>query len=167
MRVEIRPAIVSDVDALAALERATFSSDRISRRSFRALVERDSAALLVATVGADIAGYCVVLFRAGAGAARLYSIAVATPFAGQGIGRLLLAEAERVASARGCRVLRLEVRLDNEKARILYEKAGYALFGRHDSYYSDGQAALRFERSLPERESRGRGKRHAEPGTAR
>lgn len=167
MRVVIRPAIVSDVDALAALERATFDADRISRRSFKTLVERDSAVMLVAQAGADLAGYCVVLLRKGTSIARLYSIAVASDFAGQGIGRMLLAEAERAAAQRGCRSLRLEVRLDNEKARILYEKAGYALFGRHDSYYSDGQAALRYERPLPERESRGRGKRHAEPGTAR
>lgn len=167
MRVEFRPAVASDVDALAALEREIFQSDRLSRRSFRDLAARASAALIVAWSGAEIAGYFMLLFRRGSPSARLYSIAVAPEFAGQGLGQRLLAEAERVAAERGRRELRLEVRLDNSKARKLYETAGYALFERRDSYYSDGEAALRYRRTLPARRQDGRRSQPALLGTAR
>jgi hypothetical protein len=48
MPAEIRKARASDVDDLAAIEKAVFSSDRISRRSFRLLIERETAEMLVA-----------------------------------------------------------------------------------------------------------------------
>ncbi|TIW40176.1 MAG: GNAT family N-acetyltransferase, partial [Mesorhizobium sp.] len=97
MPAEIRKARVSDVDDLAAIEKAVFSSDRMSRRSFRQLIERETAEMLVAESDGRVAGYAVVLFRKGSGVARLYSIAVG-PFFGQlGIGRQLLAAAEEAA----------------------------------------------------------------------
>jgi [ribosomal protein S18]-alanine N-acetyltransferase len=167
MRVDFRPAIASDVDALDALERETFESDRISRASFRRLIGRDSAALLLAFSGASLAGYCLLLFRERTRVARLYSLAVGKAFAGVGLGGALLAQAEEAASRRDCRELRLEVRRDNAKARALYEKAGYVLFGRRDSYYSDGEAALRFRKALSPRSGRESRPRPVELGTAR
>jgi ribosomal protein S18 acetylase RimI-like enzyme len=167
MRVEFRPAIASDVDALAALERENFESDRIPRSSFRRLVSRPSATIVVAQSGKQLAGYCLTLFRQGSAVARLYSIAVSREFAGAGLGRALLVEAEDAAARRGCRELRLEVRLDNERARLLYEKAGYALFGKRDSYYSDGLAALRFRKALAPRPGQPGRNRPTELGTAR
>jgi ribosomal protein S18 acetylase RimI-like enzyme len=73
MNVRIRAALVADIDALLAIENAAFATDRISRRSFRLLIERDTASVLVADEG-DLTGYCVVLYRRGSGVARLYSI---------------------------------------------------------------------------------------------
>jgi ribosomal-protein-alanine acetyltransferase len=167
MRVEFRPAIASDVDALAALERETFESDRISRTSFHRLLRRRSAATIVARSGTSLAGYALLLFRERTSAARLYSLAVDKAFAGIGLGRALLAQAEELAAQRGCRELRLEVRLDNMKARALYEKAGYTLFGRRDSYYSDGEAALRYRKVLTPRRGRATRLERAQLGTAR
>ena len=85
--------------------------------------------------------------------ARLYSLAVAPESAAAGLGRRLLAEAERVAAKRGCRSLRLEVREDNTRAIGLYGRAGYRRIGRRDGYYGDGAAALRFEKLLEGQES--------------
>lgn len=167
MRVEFRPAIASDVDALAALERENFASDRIPRSSFRRLLTRPSAAIVVARSGKQLAGYCLILFRSGSAVARLYSIAVSGEFAGAGLGRALLAEAEDAAARRGCRELRLEVRTDNRRAQVLYEKAGYVLFDTRDSYYSDGLAALRFRKALAPRHGQPGRNRSAELGTAR
>ena len=50
MVADLRPARASDVDALIAIENAVFSTDRISRRSFRQLIERGTAETLVAEV---------------------------------------------------------------------------------------------------------------------
>ncbi|TJW71205.1 MAG: GNAT family N-acetyltransferase, partial [Mesorhizobium sp.] len=57
MPAEIRTARASDVDDLAAIEKAVFSGDRISRRSFRQLIERETAEMLVAENDGRIAGY--------------------------------------------------------------------------------------------------------------
>ena len=147
MPAEIRMARASDVDDLAAIEAAAFQADRISRRSFRRLVDTDTAAVLVFSQGQVVAGYCAVLFRADSAKARLYSIAAAPGV--QGVGRLLLKAAERAAAGRGRKFLRLEVRQDNPRAIGLYQASGYRCTGQVEGYYADGMTALRFEKSLP------------------
>jgi N-acetylglutamate synthase-like GNAT family acetyltransferase len=71
MPAEIRTARASDVDALAAIETAVFEGDRISRRSFRKLIERETAETLISELDGCVAGYAIVLFRKGSGVARL------------------------------------------------------------------------------------------------
>jgi len=130
MPAEIRKARASDVDDLAAIEKAVFTSDRISRRSFRLLIERETAETLVAESDGRVAGYAVVLFRKGSGVARLYSLATGPFFSGLGIGRQLLAAAEEAAFEHDRMMLRLEVREDNDRAIRIYEQAGYRKIGR-------------------------------------
>jgi ribosomal protein S18 acetylase RimI-like enzyme len=144
----MRPASPADLEALAVLEGEAFSTDRISRRGFRRFLSSDRAALVVAVADRGIAGYALVLFRAGSAIARLYSLAVAPAFAGRGIGAALLAGAEAAATARGADRLRLEVRETNARAIDLYRGAGYRQFARCARYYQDGAPALRFERRL-------------------
>lgn len=146
MPAEIRPATLSDIDALAALEEAVFAADRISPRSFRRLVGGGQAIVLVAAQGRDIHGYALVLLRRGSGLARLYSLAARAE--GAGLGRLLLERAEQAATRSGRQVMRLEVREDNARAVALYEKNGYRPIGRKPGYYEDGAAALRYEKPL-------------------
>ncbi|WP_214475911.1 peptidase C39 family protein [Mesorhizobium sp. dw_380] len=148
MPAEIRTARASDVDDLAAIEKAVFSSDRISRRSFRLFIERETAETLVAEVDGRVAGYTIVLFRKGSGVARLYSIAVGPFFGGLGVGRQLLSSAEEAAFEHNRMMLRLEVREDNARAICIYEQAGYRKIGREPGYYEDGATALRYEKTL-------------------
>lgn len=148
MTADIRTARASDADALLAIENAAFEGDRLSRRSFRRLLSGRSAEVLVAASGDAVAGYCIVLFREGASVARLYSIATERRHGGAGLGRALLQAAEASARRRGRRTLRLEVRDDNSRARNLYERNGYRFIGRRQGYYSDGAAALRYEKDL-------------------
>src|SRR5690606_4818792 len=96
----------------------------------------------------EIRGYAMILFRAGAALARLYSLAVAAGEAGKGYGRALLAAAEKAAMEHDRILLRLEVREDNAPAIALYKTAGYHRIGRVADYYADGMAALRFEKLL-------------------
>ncbi|RWG85368.1 peptidase C39 family protein [Mesorhizobium sp.] len=148
MPAEIRKARASDVDDLAAIEKAVFSGDRLSRRSFRQFIERETAEMLVAENDGRVAGYAVVLFRKGSGVARLYSIAVGPFFGNLGIGRQLLAAAEEAAYEHDRMMLRLEVREDNQRAIRIYEQAGYRKIGREPDYYEDGATALRYEKTL-------------------
>lgn len=101
--------------------------------------------MLVAAGGTEVDGYGAVLFRAGARAARLYSLA-ARPDA-RGTGGRLLEVLERVAGSRA-EALRLEVRQDNDRAIALYERCGYRRIGSIPEYYQDGALALRYEKPL-------------------
>jgi ribosomal protein S18 acetylase RimI-like enzyme len=159
-QLDLRPASLADVDALADLEKRAFRGDRISRRGFRRFVRSPNAALVVAEEDGVLAGYALVLFREGSGIARLYSIAVAPQFAKRGLGSALLSAAEDAAIARDRIAMRLEVHENNAKAIARYRKAGYNLFGRHFQYYADRGHALRFEKRL---RPRLRGLEHAPP----
>ncbi len=139
---------MTDVDALVAIEQAVFTSDILSRRSFRRFLAAKTAAVIVAEAAGKLAGYVLVLYPPRSTLARLYSIAVAPHIGRRGVGPLLLAAGERVARRRGRRAMRLEVHEHNGRAIARYEKAGYRLFGRHRRYYDDRGDALRFEKPL-------------------
>ncbi|MEZ5650166.1 MAG: GNAT family N-acetyltransferase/peptidase C39 family protein [Burkholderiaceae bacterium] len=154
--IVIRRATADDLDALVALEDASFTSDRLSRRSFRKLIGAGSAVLLVAEdstatgrpASESVRGYALLLFRAGTGLARLYSVAVAAGHGGRGLGRRLLEAAERAAIALDKVVLRLEVGVGNRPARALYARAGYRCVRRLPGYYENGEDGLRLEKPL-------------------
>lgn len=146
-RLRLRPGTPADLDHLLALERAAFTTDRLSSRSLRRFVASPNATLIVAEE-AGLAGYALVLFRPRSTIARLYSIAVVPRIAGRGVGALLLAAAEEAARRRGCDRMRLEVHTQNAAALNRYRKSGYRQFGRYRAYYDDGGDALRFEKPL-------------------
>jgi ribosomal protein S18 acetylase RimI-like enzyme len=146
--LRLRPGVPADLDALLALEQAAFTTDQLSRRSFRHFMVSPNAALIVADHEGRLAGYALVLFRPRGAIARLYSIAVAAATAGRGIGPMLLAATEEAARRRTCKILRLEVHEQNAAAIRRYRKSGYQLFGRHLDYYDDRGDALRFEKRL-------------------
>ena len=83
----IRPAAPADLDAVLAIEQAVFATDRLSRRALRHHFSR--GAVHVAEDAGEVAGYFLLLRRAGATRARLYSVAVAPGRGGNGIGRRL------------------------------------------------------------------------------
>jgi ribosomal protein S18 acetylase RimI-like enzyme len=144
----IRPGHMRDLEALVALENAVFTTDILSRRSFRHFLTSPKGSLIVAEESGKLAGYALVLYPARSKLARLYSIAVAPHIASRGIGPLLLAAAEAAAARRRRRAMRLEVHEHNTRAIGRYEKSGYRLFGRLHRYYDDGGDALRFEKPL-------------------
>jgi ribosomal protein S18 acetylase RimI-like enzyme len=145
---KLRPGRVRDLDALVALENAVFTTDILSRRSFRHFLTTPKNSLIVAEESGKLAGYALVLYPPRSKFARLYSIAVAPHIPSRGIGPLLLAAAEAAAARRQRRAMRLEVHEHNTRAIARYEKSGYRLFGRRRRYYDDGGDALRFDKPL-------------------
>lgn len=142
----LRTARATDLPDLLALE-ARFPGDRLSARQFRHHLGNPRARLRVAVAGGRVAGYHLVLLRAGSAWARLYSIAVDPAARGRGLGRRLLADAEAQARAAGRRGLRLEVRQDNAAAVALYEAAGYRRLAALPAYYQDGGSGWRYARA--------------------
>lgn len=147
-RIVIRPARRGDLDAIDRLEGASFAADRFPRRSFaRLLVSRSAEFLLAESDGAP-AGYVLLLYRKGAKAARLYSLATAPDARGRGVGAKLVQAAARRAIRRGCDRLRLEARRSNAAAIRVYERAGFCKLHMMSGYYDDGEDALRMEMRL-------------------
>ncbi len=146
--IAIHRARESNLDALVELEQLGFSGDRMRRRQFRHHLRNDNAVVLIARDGPRALGSVIVLFRRNSLVARLYSLVIAPEARGLGLGRALLAAAQRRAKTRQCRSMRLEVRIDNPAAIALYETAGYKRIGQRVDYYEDGTNAWRYEKQL-------------------
>lgn len=144
----IRAAALRDLDAIHALEQRVFVTDRISRRALRSHIGAPHRPMLVARIGALLAGYALISLRKEGRVARLYSLAVDPALGRRGVARALIGAAEAYARKHKRQAMRLEVRAENAAAIALYEKLGYAPFGRHVGYYADGHDAVRFEKSL-------------------
>ncbi|MBY9068260.1 GNAT family N-acetyltransferase [Hyphomonas sp. WL0036] len=146
----LRPAATADIDALVALEASFPAEDRFDRRTWRRLLSGHAATLVAAAPEApdQLLGAAVMLYRRGLALARLYSITVAPAARGKGVARALMAACEADATARGARAVRLEVRSSNSSAIRLYEAGGYRVIATLESYYPDGEAALRMEKCL-------------------
>jgi len=144
----IRPATPDDIDALVEIENRCFDTDRLSRRSFRHMITKAHAELLLDEEDGVVCGYVLLLFNAGTSLARMYSIAVHPQHRSRGIGRQLMIAAEQAALAQDCVTLRLEVRVDNVSSIALYDSMGYRRFGFYDDYYEDHMDALRYEKRL-------------------
>jgi ribosomal-protein-alanine N-acetyltransferase len=129
----IRTAREADVDDVAAIERAVFK-DPWSRRSFADLVDQKNVIFLVATDGAAVSGYAIVLLAGDE--SELANLAVARLAQRQGVGNRLLQESLRRARGRGCRRMFLEVRESNAAAIALYEREGFDAIGRRARYYA-------------------------------
>ncbi|VGO22017.1 GNAT family N-acetyltransferase [Pontiella sulfatireligans] len=146
--VVIRRVGLKMTDALLALEAACFDIDRTNRRNMRYLLTSPSVMCTGVFREGELVGAMVMLFRSNAAVARIYSLAVVPEFRGQGIGRKLLATAERKARARGCTRMKLEVRMDNIPAIRLYESLGYVDTEVRPEYYEDRAAAFIFRKAL-------------------
>ncbi len=147
--MRVRRADISDLDNLEMLEQRSFDGDRMSRAQYRRHLASDSARVLVASAGRlHFLGSAVMFFRKRSSVARLYSLASQPEARGKGVGTALVEAAEAAARQRGCRVLRLEVRADNQAAIALYQRMGYRRIGCLEGYYEDGADGWRYEKQL-------------------
>ena len=148
MTLLIRWARSADLEALVALENSCFTTDKLSRRSFRHWLGAESRALLVAECQQALAGYILVIHHRGTRLARIYSLAVSPALRGQGIAKALILAAEQAAREEGHLYLRLEVRIDNLAAIQCYETLGYQPLGLYRDYYQDHKDALRYQKCI-------------------
>jgi [ribosomal protein S18]-alanine N-acetyltransferase len=130
--VSVRDMIPEDVPVIADIERASYSVPW-SELTFRGLLRRQDAELIVAAAGETIVGYSVLWCVMDQ--AELGNVAVSAAWRRRGVGELLVGEMIRRAAARGIREVFLEVRPSNTVARRLYERFGFAHVGRRRNYY--------------------------------
>jgi ribosomal-protein-alanine acetyltransferase len=141
MSAAIRAATAADVDAVMAIERASFPTDAWSEPAMRETLEAGDG--FVAEDDGSVVGYAAVLAPRGSGDADVLTIAVGEGSRGQGIGADLLQHMVDTAAERGARRVFLEVRADNPVAQHLYTSRGFAPVGRRPRYYQpDGVDAI-------------------------
>ena len=128
----IRSMVADDVERVAELEAAAFGSPW-EAATFRRLLGRSGAELLVVEVGAEVVGYAVLWCILDQG--ELANIAVDPAWQGRGLGSRLLQRVLARARARGVSDLFLEVRESNVVARELYLRRGFVQIGVRRNYY--------------------------------
>jgi ribosomal-protein-alanine N-acetyltransferase len=137
--LEIRKMSIEDVPQVYEIEHHSFTQSSWSIDAFYHELEKNEFAhYFVVSIGEEIIAYCglwLVIDQA-----QITTISVAEQYRGNGIGQMLLEYAMTFASAT-CTTMSLEVRVDNEAARHVYEKAGFTYGGVRKNYYGDGEDA--------------------------
>lgn len=124
----------SDLPAVLHIERRSFSIPW-QETTFRGLMRRHSASLLVAEEAGVLVGYAVLWYAANE--AEIGDLSVLPEARRRGLGRWILEGAMREAGRRGAVQVFLEVREANADARRLYEKAGFVNVGVRPAHYSE------------------------------
>jgi [ribosomal protein S18]-alanine N-acetyltransferase len=133
--VTLRRATPADLDAIMALERASFPTDAWSDAMMREELASPYGCYLVVEEAGRLIGYGGLRAARGATDADIQTIAIAESGRGRGRGRALLTALLEEAERRGIRDVFLEVRADNPVAQGLYSSEGFVEVGRRPRYY--------------------------------
>ena len=144
----IRPAELSDLDALVALEERCFEADRLDRGSLRHALASLTMLGLVEEDHDKVRGYVLLRFRRQSTQVRILSLAVDPEARRRGVASALLKEVETAAQEQGVTELVLELREDNAAALALYRSLGFDQTGTLLAYYHDKSDALRLSKPL-------------------
>ena len=130
-----RVATLEDLDAIMALERASFPSDAWSDAMMREELASPHGWYVVVEEAGRLIGYAGLRAARGAADADIQTITIAAGGRGRGRGRALLTALLEEAARRGVRDVFLEVRADNPVAQALYRSEGFVEVGRRARYY--------------------------------
>ena len=127
------PMKLDDLEAVLTIEQSSFPIPW-SRNMFIEEMENRNSRLISFRIDGSIVGY--VCFWAVLDEAHLLSVAVHPSRRHQGLGRLIMAEIERLCIKEGLKRIILEVARKNTFARDLYRKCGFDSVGFRKNYYS-------------------------------
>ncbi|MEP7067499.1 MAG: ribosomal protein S18-alanine N-acetyltransferase [Gemmatimonadota bacterium] len=130
--IRLRPARDTDVDAVLAIEHASFG-DPWNRMAFVDLIDDPRVAFLIADESGEVRGYVVAWFVLDEG--EIGNLAVARDARRHGVGARLLDAAIAAVRKAEVEMLYLEVRDSNAAARALYASRGFVEVGRRRDYY--------------------------------
>jgi ribosomal-protein-alanine acetyltransferase len=133
--MSLRRATSADLDAIMAIERASFPTDAWSEAMMAAELASPHSIYLVVADSDRVIGYGGVRAVRGAPDADIQTIALAEAARGTGRGRDLLVALLAEALAAGAKTVFLDVREDNSVARALYRSVGFLEVGRRPRYY--------------------------------
>jgi ribosomal-protein-alanine N-acetyltransferase len=131
---------VDDLPDVLDLERSLFTDDPWSEKTYRdELSDPAGTRYYILIEDADhVIGWAGLAVTGGQG--DVLTIGVRPESQGRGAGTRLLTALIDEATARGCQEVFLEVRADNDRARRLYERFGFAQIGVRKRYYQPSGA---------------------------
>lgn len=139
--ITYRRMTADDVEAVYAIELATFPTPWTLDSFHYEMRENQYAHYIVAEDETGIIGFCGMWLVIDA--AQITNVAVVESARGQGIGEALMKEAICIAREAKMDVMSLEVRVTNIVAQNLYRKLGFQDGGIRKGYYTDnGEDAL-------------------------
>jgi ribosomal-protein-alanine N-acetyltransferase len=127
------------IDALMAYEKQMFGTEAWTRNGYRQELADHRYRYYIAAEGpaGDLLGWAGI--RVLGDTAEILTVGVVPAARRAGIARLMIDELLREAIRRGAREVFLEVRVDNEAARALYEREGFEQVGVRRGYYDAGR----------------------------
>jgi [ribosomal protein S18]-alanine N-acetyltransferase len=145
----VEPATLRDAPRLAQLHGASFHRGW-GEGEFESMLTERNTLIHRLRLGRKTIGFAVS--RMAADEAEILSIAIDNSYRGRGLSRDLLLTHLGHLAGHGVRTIFLEVEENNQPARRLYERTGFAVVGRRERYYSssDGEQlnALLMRRDL-------------------
>jgi ribosomal-protein-alanine N-acetyltransferase len=130
----VEPASPRDLRRLAQLHAASFHRGW-GEGEFEQMLRERNTLLHRLRQGRTVIGFAVS--RIAADEAEILSIAVAPSHRGRGLSRDLFLTHLGHLAGRGVRTVFLEVEENNQPARKLYQRAGFAVAGRRERYYKE------------------------------
>jgi [ribosomal protein S18]-alanine N-acetyltransferase len=128
----IEPATARDAARLAELHGASFHRGWGESEFENMLIERNTLVHRL-RIGRKTIGF--VVSRLAADESEILSIAIDAAYRGRRLSHKLLLTHLGHLAGQGARSSFLEVEENNQPARRLYERAGYAVVGRRERYY--------------------------------
>lgn len=136
MGVVIEPLVsLEDVDAMRAVEQASFTSPWTLEMYLAELKNPEVSFFFLARSGDTVVGFCS--FWRVLDEQHINNLAVVPERRREGIASALLERVLREGARMGAGRATLEVRRSNEAARQLYERFGFAVAGVRRGYYTN------------------------------
>lgn len=137
--ISLRPMVPADLDVLMRYEKELFGTESWSRRSYEdELADTELRDYLVAQAADGEVLGSGGLTTIGE-TAQILTVGVLPPARRQGIATLLVRGLLAEARRREASEVLLEVRMDNDAARKLYENEGFVTIGTRRGYYDRGR----------------------------
>ena len=143
------PITVADLNECWQLDLRCFvDGEAYERETFRYLLNNShTIARQIRSADGEMSAFAIGVVEPD-GTGHVTTIGVAPEFRRRGLARLMMHEVERSFAERGVRTIRLEVRVGNEAAQLLYEQLGYIAVQRMQHYYSNGDDGYLMVKSL-------------------
>ncbi|GIP16333.1 ribosomal-protein-alanine acetyltransferase [Paenibacillus montaniterrae] len=136
-KLVFRKMTLDDLPSIMKIEQDSFATPWTEEAFRNELTNNMFAQYMVMEYEGEVIGYAGMWIIVDE--AHITNVAILTPYRGQGLGKLLMAELQRTASFLGAVRMTLEVRASNEIAQRLYRRYGFVNSGVRPGYYSDNQ----------------------------
>ena len=148
--IEIKPASTADLQILYKIERECFSSEAFSMEELSFLIKNPNSISLIAKIDKEIAGFIIgLIYDTKSGKiGHILTLDVAKKYRRRGVAIKLMEKLEGKFREKTVKECFLEVRIDNEAAKRLYRKLGYAEIACLKDYYGNGVHGIRLKKVL-------------------